>query len=396
MLRVIDTSDCNLEISDWVRLRKLFHLFNGVSSALFLQGFIALVLFGIFAYHDDLWKPIVWIILLSIPSFFMFKLTRAFFSRYGRTSIYKLEINFLILQVLLSFYWGLSFAMLILHIESLNTTILFIEVFFISISLGFYLYSYVCYFFTVLLISAPTVALFFYNTGAFTQLGYLFIVYLIFYLVYARYVITSVGNVVRLQTLNENLNKQLLVVNKQLVEESSTDYLTRIANRRTFMSAFNREWSRALRQVYPISVMVLDVDWFKKYNDYYGHLMGDDALRAIADSFTKIVSRPGDVVARYGGEEFSAVLSNTDLSGAMLLAEKILTSIQDLSIPHSQSVFNKITVSIGIYSNIPQRTDNYLDYIKYADIALYTAKKNGRNRAEIYNKDMKKKAPDST
>ncbi|MDI9347544.1 MAG: diguanylate cyclase [Methylacidiphilales bacterium] len=388
LFRIIDTSDCNLEISDRVRLRRLFYLFKGQGNALVFQGLLSSVfLFGLII-KDLFLFGILWVASISVVSFYMYRLTRAFFSRFGRTAIYEIEQRFLFLLVSISFLWGMSFLWFITISPSSSVTFIFIQLFVVSMNLGFYLYSFRSFIISSTLVIAPSIIYLYMNHHLFNNLEFILVIYLVSFFLYSRFIISNVNLGVRLQTLNENLNRQLLVANKQLIEESSTDYLTGIANRRTLENHLEREYSRALRQGYSIAVMIIDVDWFKKYNDFYGHLNGDDALRSIAYAFTQVLCRPGDLVARFGGEEFATVLSSTNQETALLLANRLKQAITDLNIPHAQSEFGTLSISVGVYAKIPEKNENPHQYLSLADIALYKAKSSGRNIAVSYDVRM--------
>ncbi|MES2356631.1 MAG: diguanylate cyclase [Pseudomonadota bacterium] len=181
--------------------------------------------------------------------------------------------------------------------------------------------------------------------------------------------------------------QQLLEMNLELQRLSSVDGLTGLANRRYFEECLASEWSRAMRGQYALSVLMIDVDDFKSYNDTYGHLAGDEVLKNAGLAIKRSFERTADLPARFGGEEFIVLLPNTDLAGAQYLGEKVRRSIYDLSIPHSASATAAyITVSVGVASSIPQR-DQPLStaLVEGADLALYDAKKSGRNRVITFN-----------
>ena len=154
-----------------------------------------------------------------------------------------------------------------------------------------------------------------------------------------------------------------------------------IGNRRHFDDYLAREWRRLQREQKPLSLILCDVDYFKFYNDSYGHLQGDDCLRQVAKAIAKSISRPADLVARYGGEEFAIILPNTDLAGSQKVAKKVQQAIRELQLPHNQSQTSKfVTISIGISSQIPEQDKLLEDLIRTTDQALYTAKAQGRDR----------------
>jgi diguanylate cyclase (GGDEF)-like protein len=175
---------------------------------------------------------------------------------------------------------------------------------------------------------------------------------------------------------------------KRMEEElryfSEIDSLTGIYNRRLFDNILHKEWDRARRGRYPISLLMLDVDYFKKYNDTYGHPEGDLALRQVAQALKNQVKRPGDLACRYGGEEFALILPATDQKGALTVGKRIVQEIEDLAIPHAKSdVSNILTASWGVATQIPEHINSAEDLIKMADQALYAAKENGRNTYTI-------------
>lgn len=168
------------------------------------------------------------------------------------------------------------------------------------------------------------------------------------------------------------------------------DELTQVANRRQFNEKLSSEWSRLKREGLPLALIMCDVDFFKSYNDNYGHQNGDRCLRSIADTVKKAVKRSIDVVARYGGEEFAVIMPNTDIHGALNIAEAARVAIEQLRIPHKMSPISPyITLSLGVSSMIPAKSLAPDALIKDADNALYEAKRLGRNRTVVgkYNAD---------
>jgi diguanylate cyclase (GGDEF)-like protein len=167
-----------------------------------------------------------------------------------------------------------------------------------------------------------------------------------------------------------------------LTREVTIDGLTQIANRRAFDQRLETEWQRLAREGLPISLLLCDVDFFKRYNDRYGHSSGDDCLRAVAKAIESCLRRPADLAARYGGEEFAVILPNTEKDGATHIAEQICQTIFALNIPHESSyVSDHVSISIGISSTMPERGVSPRSLIESADKGLYLAKNQGRNRA---------------
>jgi diguanylate cyclase (GGDEF)-like protein len=180
---------------------------------------------------------------------------------------------------------------------------------------------------------------------------------------------------------NQEARATFQKLKQELQNLATIDSLTQIPNRRRFDEYLNQEWDRLTREQEPLSLLLCDVDFFKRYNDTYGHQAGDSCLRNVAQTISRTAKRTSDLVARYGGEEFTVILPNTNRFGAMIIAETIQTQIENLQIPHSQSdVSEFVTVSIGIASQIPSRNDSVETIIAKADRALYLAKAQGRNR----------------
>ena len=159
-----------------------------------------------------------------------------------------------------------------------------------------------------------------------------------------------------------------------------TDLLTQLNNRRSFDNQLDIEWSRAMRENSPLSILMIDIDHFKKYNDSYGHLKGDETLKIVADVFKKSSKRKTDFVARWGGEEFAILLPGTDIDGAFSLAEDIRLNIEQTPIPLKDGDATSVTISIGAATKIPSKNDTITDFISAADNALYIAKRTGRNK----------------
>lgn len=181
----------------------------------------------------------------------------------------------------------------------------------------------------------------------------------------------------------EERTKELAESNRKLELLSSTDALTGIANRRRFDEVFALEWSRATRTGQPVALAMLDIDWFKLYNDHYGHQAGDACLRRVADVISSSICRGTDLVARYGGEEFVFIAPATNAETALSLAEKLCEEFRSIALPHEHSPYGFITVSIGVASIIPEVGQHSKSLIGAADQAMYRAKELGRNRSVL-------------
>jgi diguanylate cyclase (GGDEF)-like protein len=168
--------------------------------------------------------------------------------------------------------------------------------------------------------------------------------------------------------------------NSKLGALSATDGLTGIANRRRFDEVLAAEWAHAQRSGQPLALALLDVDMFKNYNDHFGHQLGDDCLRMIANVMHANARRTGDLVARYGGEEFALIAPAADETNALAMARAICNALQELQHAHPSSPFGVVTASIGVAVMVPGNGDTRQTLIERADRALYRAKERGRNQ----------------
>lgn len=184
-----------------------------------------------------------------------------------------------------------------------------------------------------------------------------------------------------------HLQQKLEAANRELQRLVTIDELTQIANRRRFEEYCLQEWQCMAREQRSLSLILCDVDFFKAYNDTYGHRAGDRCLQLVAKAIQDSVKRPADLVARYGGEEFAVILPRTDAEGAIHIAEAICQSVRMLGIPHCSSQANIcVTISAGVATITPQPNSDFQEIIDEADRALYQAKIAGRDRCQKYNK----------
>lgn len=179
--------------------------------------------------------------------------------------------------------------------------------------------------------------------------------------------------------------EKLTELNETLKKLAVQDGMTGIANRRAFDTRLEYEWDRCQRENQPLSLIMIDVDFFKQYNDHYGHLAGDDCLKIIAKTLSQSTKRGSDLCARYGGEEFVLLLPNTGSDSAARIAEDCREKIYQLGIIHeSSSICDVISISAGVSSTLPDRAESSLTIIDWADQALYQAKLEGRNRIKLH------------
>ncbi|MCL6262708.1 GGDEF domain-containing protein [Craterilacuibacter sp. RT1T] len=175
---------------------------------------------------------------------------------------------------------------------------------------------------------------------------------------------------------------ELEEANRKLAALSETDGLTHIANRRLFDTRLTEEWQRAGRHAQPLTLAMVDVDYFKHYNDSYGHLAGDQALQALARQLAAHARRSGELAARYGGEEFALLLPGCKLEQAQAICRDFLADLDALALPHAGSPLGFLTASVGVASLTPGPDNTPAMLIEQADAALYRAKQHGRHRVE--------------
>jgi diguanylate cyclase (GGDEF)-like protein len=202
----------------------------------------------------------------------------------------------------------------------------------------------------------------------------------------ARYRQHAISALSRARVLRQMVetSRQLELANRELQRLSASDGLTGLANRRHFDQTLDLEWRRARRTSSEISLLMIDIDAFKPFNDTYGHQAGDDCLKTVASGLEQGLARATDLVARYGGEEFAVVLPATDAAGAIRLAEELRQAIEAKACPHSTSpVADVVTISIGVATALPHGNGGWQQLVAMADAALYRAKAAGRNRVEV-------------
>jgi diguanylate cyclase (GGDEF)-like protein/PAS domain S-box-containing protein len=191
---------------------------------------------------------------------------------------------------------------------------------------------------------------------------------------------SSILNIVRDISERKRAERQLQDAYKAVEALAVTDALTGLANRRRFDQCLSSEWRRGLRDPMPLSMLLIDADLFKSYNDTYGHVRGDSCLKQIAEAAQDVIVRPGDLVARFGGEEFAVILPSTGSEGALRVAQEVCEALRGRKLPHSGNPFGIMTVSVGCATMIPSFGQHSVALIERADAALYQAKRSGRNR----------------
>jgi diguanylate cyclase (GGDEF)-like protein len=193
--------------------------------------------------------------------------------------------------------------------------------------------------------------------------------------------VRAMGRIAQMRNKLLETTHQLDQVNRELMRLSAMDGLTGLANRRHFDTCLRQEWERCGQQRLPLSLLMCDVDFFKPFNDNYGHLQGDEVLRRVGSALQFAVRRPAELAARYGGEEFAFLLPDTSAAQAMEIAETVRANVERLQIPHAHAPKGQISISLGVATRVPNAQLSPERLIALADKALYLAKKGGRDRA---------------
>ena len=315
--------------------------------------------------------------------------------------------------------WGMFFLYMVSLLDITNTNILiFLMMGMISAAVAAYATSLLTFSIATFTLACPVIVYFLLHTEAiYNDIGYMLIIYVVFLFIICRQLNNTIEeflihefNISKLERekryaamLNRELEEEIIkrihtegklkaekhkaeALADKLITISSKDGLTGINNRRHFDEYLDNEWNRSARTSTPLSLILCDIDFYKAYNDTYGHLAGDDCLKKIAHVLEHYARRASDMAARYGGEEFVIILPETSSSKAKHIAEEIRVAIEDLQILHKASdVSDHITVSLGVATQIPTRHTKPHGLINLADEAMYEAKRKGRNQVIVAN-----------
>ena len=313
--------------------------------------------------------------------------------------------------------WGLFFLYMVSLLDIINTNLMiFLMMGMISAAVAAYATSLLAFSVATLAMSCPVIIYFLLHTeGIMNDMGFMMTIYIVFLFIICRQLNKTIEeflihefNISRLERekryaamLNRELEEEIIkrihtegklkaekhkaeALADKLITISSKDGLTGINNRRHFDEYLENEWKRSARTAIPLSLILCDIDFYKAYNDTYGHLAGDDCLKKIAHVLEHYARRAGDMAARYGGEEFVIILPETSSSEATHIADEIRMAVEDLQILHKASeVSDHITVSLGVATQIPTRNNKPHGLINLADEAMYEAKRKGRNQVIV-------------
>lgn len=412
----------NLEkVIGWKRIEVLYrHGNTSVIGSLFIS-IVAVALVYYFVWPAD--KPVdvllIWLVMfLLVSTLRIYGITLYKSNKVGLEQSRYWLYAFTSAAAISACLWGLFFLYLVGFIdEEYRYFILFFMVGLISAAAITYATSLLTFFITSLCIIGPVTIYFILHSDPINNYtGHLLIAYFMYLLIIARQLNKTLEgflahefNVSRLKSekqhaamVNRELEEEILkrintegklkeeiikaeVLTDKLVTISSKDGLTGINNRRRFDEYLENEWNRSARTKIPLSLIMCDIDFYKVYNDTYGHLAGDDSLKKVASVLEHYARRAGDLAARYGGEEFVIILPDTESDKATHIAEQIRTAVEDLRIRHiSSETSDYLTISLGVATIIPSRDQKPGILINFADEALYKAKKTGRNRSIVH------------
>lgn len=291
--------------------------------------------------------------------------------------------------------WGLGYVAFVPFLTPMDKTFYIILTFggMASGALSSLAASYICYYLYLFPMAIPLISYHSLVMGiAGLSISAIFTGYIIFLMIIHRESHNLLMKNITLTHRQENLlhqiestNQQLRVANDHLKSISLIDGLTKVANRHYFKEIIKRDWEQTRQTGECIAILIVDLDYFKEFNDCYGHLKGDECLQTIADILKKNIKRKTDLVARYGGDEFIVILNHTPIEGALSIAKTILKDIEDAKIKHEKSKISKyVTVSIGAAAVTPNKEESFEGLISDADKALYKAKQGGRNMVTAY------------
>lgn len=377
------TTEQNEVVSKRIRIEQINLLYSKSVVRPALHVISIVVFLTIIINHVNAVYAYTWALLLfGLNVFRLIDINKIQNSITDKTDYAFLHKRFAICVGLLGMIYGLGTAYFFSYLPILNQVYLLLLlsimtpaglVSFASDKLSFNLYLYP-------LAIPPILWLFAQGQAEYFNIGICAIIYLFMVKKLFTWNNDVLIDAIKLKLENEQLIKSIQKVNARLTELSVIDDLTQIGNRRSLDETLEKEWLRAKRIKTPISMLMIDIDHFKEYNDEFGHIKGDECLTYVAKYMKENLNRSTDFIARYGGEEFCIIMPDTNLTGAINLAERIHSGIRDLKISNPGSKVSKyLTVCVGVASTTPVVDDTYMDLVYTSDKALYRAKNDGRN-----------------
>lgn len=391
---VLDLDLASQEVASWVYREKIQMLFGNHSKSWLLSLVAACLMFSLSFSTDHWWIAMIWLL-----GFFIITLVRALTTRcFCRRPVEINEYNgwcrrFFVQSLLAGGLWGVGGFVVAYPLDIVAQLLVLVILLGVAAAavpmLGMH---------QGVMLAFQLPAILPYMIWMSVQMEYRgFILMAIFFAFMAGVVIamrrveSTFSSSLKLQFETEQLadslneaNQQLQLANEKLEHLTLVDPLTHIHNRRYFDMQLDKEWKLAIRERTSLALLVLDIDYFKRFNDTYGHGTGDDCLYRVAQALVKAVQRPGDVLARIGGEEFVVLLPGANIDGARIVGEALRSNVEDAGIEHATSdVHHFVTLSIGISVMMPTEGEPVQGFFESADNALYQAKEAGRNRVMV-------------
>lgn len=377
------TTEENIVVSKRIRVEQINLLYTKSVARPALHVISIIIFLAIIINHVNAVYACTWALLLfGLNIFRLVDINRLQNSIDENTDYAFLHKRFAICVGLVGMVYGFGTAYFFNYLPMLNQVYLLLLLSIMTpaglVSFASDKLSFNCYLYP--LIIPPILWLLTKGQAEYFNIGICAIIYLIVVTKLFKWNNDVLIDAIKLKLENEQLIKSIKKVNTRLTELSVIDDLTQIANRRSLDETLEKEWLRAKRMKTPISMLMIDIDHFKEYNDDFGHIKGDECLSYVAKYMKENLNRSTDFIARYGGEEFCIIMPDTNLAGAVNLAERIHSGIRDLKISNPGSKVSKfLTVCVGVASTIPGVGDTYLDLVYTSDKALYRAKNDGRN-----------------
>lgn len=375
------------EILQQVNIEKTALLFRENRQGLFMSLFVASIVSSVVALEVGMVPSLVWWLIMSsilLSRMLVFvrfqtqvKLTAANVSHWNKVFVAGSAIYGLSWGLGVPYFAGdVSFEVMLLCVMVM-----------ISLCVGavpYLFYSLMAVESYLITILGP-ITIWLFTQGGLTEglAGLTCLIFAISTYLMARKLNILMTNTMRLQLENASLSNELIKANYELKALSSTDLLSGIANRRAFEKEFEKVLAQGRRDEQCMSVLMMDIDHFKQFNDSYGHLAGDKIIHEVAQALKRQLKRPADMVARYGGEEFIVMLPGTDVEGAIKVADAMRAAVEALDISEAVGAGVRVTLSAGVTCRSAQEAETLLEFVRWADQALYAAKDAGRNCTKV-------------
>jgi len=372
------------DIASQVKVEKTAILYRENKQGLLMSLLVVSILCFVLGTQIDVFAPLIWwLVLSSVLLFRMLLFVK--FQTSGRLTADNVDYwhkLFLVGTIIYGLSWGLAAPFFASQLEF--ELMLLMVMIMISLCIGAVPYLFYSMFaiegYLVTIMAPITLWLYWQSEISYAMTALVCTVFMISTYIMARKLNLLMTNTMRLQLENSGLSSDLIRANYELKKLSSTDPLSGIANRRAFEKEFEKVMAQSRRNKVEISLLMFDIDHFKHFNDEYGHIAGDKLIRIVAQAIKRLLKRPADMVARYGGEEFIVMLPDTDIHGAISVADVIREEVSMIDIEKYAKADVNITISCGVTTIDANQVSSLYDYVRLADQALYVSKREGRNR----------------